>query len=468
MIRRRQSLQARLTLTYAFALAAGLVLFAVVSLAAIDETLKTTLDARLGTASRGFVATLSVRRGDLALADDTNHRLLTILGVQLNGGVLLADGRVPIASAIIPSVVRRVAAEATGADPVYATVYVGGSPLRVIAVPIPKLEPVHGTALIWRASDFIGDYKRIAAIVFGGAILAIVTAVMTVGAAVARRGLAPLREMADLASEIEAHDLSRRLAVPSSEDELGTLCLAFNRMLDRLQSAFERQRQFTADASHDLRAPLAVIRAEIDLSLRRERTAEEYRASLVSIRAEIAELERLIEALLLVARTDAGIADLAEVDVDELAAESVRRMQTFAASRAIAIVANLQAHRVVSADPDVLERVLISLLHNAVKFARDGGRVALETTADDVRAILIVRDDGAGFTDEALAHAFDRFWRGDSARGRGGSGLGLAIAKTAVERWGGRIDLRNAPGGGGEVRIALPSIARSERVRLHA
>jgi two-component system heavy metal sensor histidine kinase CusS len=359
-------------------------------------------------------------------------------------------------SVIVPDAVARVAQRATGPTITYATVP-GEGGLRVAALPIAAGAgaPV-ATVVLWRPIDVIRDYERIAESILAVASLLIIAGALLAGSLIVRRGLRPLVTMAAAASEIEAHDLSRRLDNSEWDVELRDFAATFDRMLDRLQSAFGRQRQFTADASHDLRAPLAVMRAEVDLALARPRGRVADDATFRSIRDEVLELDRLLDTLLLAARADAGPLNATALDLAALAARATDRLAPFALSRSVRIVNTIGASAYIIGDADVLERVVISLLHNGIKFSPPNGTVSL-SVLDSTRTVsLIVRDEGPGFSEAALKYAFDRFWKDDSARGRSGTGLGLAIAKSAVERTGGSILIRNVRAGGAEIETVFP------------
>lgn len=454
-LRPSRSLTARLTITYALALAVGLIVFAGLSLASIDEVLKSTLDSRLGVAARAFVASLTIEDGKVRSDFATRARLRRILSPQQNGAIFGAHGQIIMQSGVAPPGAREVPPGMPD-TPTYMTIPGNGVPVRVVVAMVPDAPQT--TVVLWRPIDFIADYKRIASITFGVAILVIVTIAIWIGGFVTRRGLAPLRNIALVASEIEARDLTSRLPV-EGEDELGQLSAAFNRMLDRLALAFAQQRRFMTDASHELRAPLAIIRTELDLVLRRQRDPAEYRAAIESIRTEIAHLDALIDVLLLMARSEEGLSTMREVDVAQFARSAIRRMERFANAKGIAITEHIPEGVVGFAEPEVLERILVSLLHNAIKFGRDRGAIDIVVEQQGDALNIAVRDDGPGFSSEAQAHAFDRFWRDESVGTAGGSGLGLAIAKSAIERWGGRIALCNRTDGGGEISITLPASA---------
>jgi signal transduction histidine kinase len=445
------SLCKRLTVTVTLVLAAGLTILSLFSLFAIDQTLRTTLDSRLATTERAFVATAKGR----ALSPSVQRRLLAVFGVQQNGALIADDGAVLMQSADVPEVVLAEARKNGGTTPQFFTA-VKGTSIRGIAETLRLSNGRSVIALLWRPLDVVGDYESIAAITFGlsgFAVLAITSLMMQ---RIMRRGLQPLRSIATVASEIEAHDLSRRVAGSAWDVELQELAATFDRMLDRLESAFRRQRQFTADASHELRAPLAVIRAEIDLALRGSRDREADHDAFASIREEVQALEGLIDALLVAARADGGTVRLQRVDLCDVWTRIAQRVRPFASAHDVTINGVVSTDTIV-ADPDILGSVLLSLLHNAVKFSPPGGTVRIQAKPVGRTVTLTILDDGKGFSATALDRAFDRFWRDDPARGRDGAGLGLAIAKAAMERMGGSISIANAAPQGALVTLMLPA-----------
>jgi signal transduction histidine kinase len=448
------SLRRRLTITYTAALAVGLSIFAVVSLATIDQNLKSTLDARLGTTVRALAATAAGRVGRSKLDPTIVRRLFGELGIQQNGAIVESGGKVVLQNGVVPDAVLRFVRADTGSAVTYATVP-GSGGLRVAGARVAG-PGVAATVVVWRPIDVIADYERIALVTLAATSLVIILAAFAAGTLIVERGLQPLRAMTLVASEIEAFDLTRRLDNGDWDDELRTFARTFDRMLDRLDSAFQRQRQFTADASHDLRAPLSVMRAEADLALARARRPDFDEASFESIRDEVVELDRLLEGLLLSARADAEPFQPKPIDLVGLAARASGRLQPFALSRSVHIANAVEASPPISGDAEILERMLMSLLHNGIKFSPENGTVSLCVRASADAVSLIVRDEGPGFSNDALEFACDRFWKGDTARGRGGTGLGLAIAKSAVERVGGSIAIRNTHDGGAEVETSFP------------
>lgn len=453
---RARSLRTRLTIAYATALVVGLVVFAVVSDVLLDRAFKVLVDQRLrSTAAAAAAITDSTQSGQF---DENDQRQFArIIGVKLDGALIRSDGTILITSAAaVPVEVRALARSDRARMETLTPAAPGWERIRVAVAPLVS-GAQHGVAVTWRADDPIEDIDRPATIAFAIAIPVIVVLAAIAGWMITKRGLAPLTSIANLASDIEASDLTRRLRAPKGDDELGRLCATFDRMLDRLQAAFERQRRFTADASHELRAPLSVIRAEADLALRKPRDGAEYRHALEAIAGETGRLESLIGDLLVAARADeGGASNTMLVNFSASAREAAGRLQSVADAKGVRLSTSIQPDLTVFADPESLSRVPIVLLDNAVKFAPAGGNVHLRVERSAASALLSVHDDGPGFSEAGLARATSRFWRENSARGRSGSGLGLAIARAIVEQTGGSISLANAPSGGAEITVRIP------------
>ena len=285
------------------------------------------------------------------------------------------------------------------------------------------------------------------------------------GRKLAAAALRPTGEITAQAEAISAGTLSERITAHADVDEFTRLVTVLNRMLDRLDQAFQVQRLFTADASHELRAPLTVLKGDIDVTLKRERTAEEYRETLVRCREEVERLARLATDLLVLARSDASLPleHVAEVELRGLVNRVLARFQPAAAARQVRLVSESE-EVVVRGDERLLDRIVTNLLDNAVKYTRPGGTVRIELSRDG-NAVLTVGDEGPGIRPEHVPRLFVRFFRGDPARRRDeGTGLGLAIAKAGAEAHGGRLEfLGNAPGA--VFRLMLPLAAAATDAR---
>ena len=434
----------------------ALVAFALLALTVVDRAQRSALDAQLESTARALGIVGDVDAGVLTVDVKDRQQFATIAGTKVDSAIYSPQGDVLVSNDETRA--RALAGLATRSAPrTYADVNALGEDLRVFVQPMPASGVRVGTTLTWRNVAAIGALDRTVALAFALAIPLLVALAVVAGGEIARRGLAPVDRIATLASEIEAQDLSRRLALPARTDELGRLGATFDRMLDRLQAAFVRERRFTSDASHELRAPLSVIRAEADLALRRDRSPEEYRRALEAIASEADALEALTRDLLAAARGESRADDIrGEVDLSIVASAVVQRMSSIAGARNVRVDGSAAERAVVGGNRVLIERAVLSVVHNALKYSPEAGSVEISIARNDPSAELTIRDDGPGFSALALERGFDRFWRDDEARAREGSGLGLSLAKTIVERYGGTIVLANAEPHGAIVRMTFP------------
>jgi heavy metal sensor kinase len=256
--------------------------------------------------------------------------------------------------------------------------------------------------------------------------------------------------------------LRERLFVPKDEDEIARLARAFNELLDKLESAHGTQQRFLADASHELRTPLTVLRGEIEVALRRERPADEYREVLESSREEIERLARLTENLLSLARSDAGEGLVTREAIDLAAlCERVREsMKAAAEEKRIQLAVDGPEALFVNGDADALERVCLNLVENAIRYSPAGESVTLRAVHGNSEVVLSVTDTGPGIGAEHLPHLFERFYRVDKARSRehGGAGLGLAIVEALVKAHGGSVAVSSVVGRGTTFTVRLPLV----------
>jgi two-component system, OmpR family, sensor kinase len=277
------------------------------------------------------------------------------------------------------------------------------------------------------------------------------------GYLIASGAVRPLRRMARTAAEVDGGDLSHRIRARGTRDEVRVLADAFDRMLDRLEDAFARQRGFVSDASHELRTPLTVIRGQLEvLGRQSDVTAADVRRVEGLVRTEIVRMERLVEDLLLLARADEGrLVRPESLDVDLFLGELWDGL-SLTAGRDFGL-RGLPGGTIV-ADPDRVAQVVANLVRNAVEHTEDGGKVVLDTSVRGGALEVAVEDDGPGIPPAHRDRVFDRFHRTDEGRARkaGGAGLGLAIARAIVEAHGGTITAGEAPGGGARVAFTLP------------
>jgi heavy metal sensor kinase len=274
-----------------------------------------------------------------------------------------------------------------------------------------------------------------------------------------RRVLAPVDQLTTAAVRISANRLSERVHVPAHADELGRLAVAFNSMLQRLEHSFQQMQQFTADAAHELRTPLAVLRNEADVALRSPRSPDEYRKVLENQLEEVERMTRLADQLLFLCREDADIPTPAPpISVGSFVAELVDDLQPLAQERGLDLAcAPLPACRV-AIDPDRLRRLFCNVLENALKYTPAGGAVSVSGTCCTDAVEIVVADTGVGVSPELVPRLFQRFYRVPATRlDAAGSGLGLAICEAIVARQGGRISIDSRPGTGTRVLVTLPT-----------
>jgi len=271
--------------------------------------------------------------------------------------------------------------------------------------------------------------------------------------------LRPIGEISAAADQIAGGDRARRISLQETGSELGQLATVLNRTFDRLDHAFAQQVQFTADASHELRTPLSVILTQVQLALSRERSGPQYRESLGICQRSAERMRTLINALLDLARLDAGGFDLtlAECDLQRVANEALELVAPLAEQTGAVLRSSVDSVRV-KADGAKLGQVMVNLLQNAMQHNGRGVEVFLSLQSKEGYALLRVADNGAGIPAEALPRLFDRFYRVDKSRSSatGGSGLGLAICKALVEAHGGSIRVESRLGEGTEFQVLLP------------
>src|SRR5215472_2826795 len=280
----------------------------------------------------------------------------------------------------------------------------------------------------------------------------------------ARKSLAPVVAMSSQAGRIGAANLHERLAVENDRDELGHLARSFNGLLDRLAESFDRQRRFMADASHELRTPVAILRGESEVALsQHERSAEEYRESLGVLHHEAERLTRIVEDLFTLTRADAGQYPLQARDLylDELIMECVHSARTLAQAKKISLTFDHSLESPIRADESLLRRMLLNLLDNAIKYTPDFGRITVACRHSDQEYAVSIADTGMGIPAELRPRIFERFFRADKARSRsesdgGGAGLGLAISRWIAEAHQGRLELTRSDSTGSTFTAYLP------------
>ena len=279
-----------------------------------------------------------------------------------------------------------------------------------------------------------------------------------------RRALEPVDQIIQDSRSIGHSNLSRRLMVPQTGDELQRLSETLNEMIDRLDAAFERVTRFTADASHELRSPVAFIRTTAEFALLQPRDAAVYRSAMADMHGEAERMTELIEDLLTLARADSGASEfsMSSLDLRDPLQQACAQAAACASCKGIRFAAQVPDRAIpVHGDFAALRRLFLIIIDNAIKYTPAAGRVDIQLSAMDAAAVVKVRDSGIGIAEDELSRIFERFYRSDKARQResGGSGLGLSIARCIADGHGAQIEVESKLGAGSSffVRIAQAS-----------
>jgi heavy metal sensor kinase len=451
------SIRLRLTAWYVLTLAIALGAVALALVLVFRTAMEQQLDDELAARAAQVVSTLQSEGSGLALQGQAGDESLVVGGEFV--GLYDPSGRLVDSSAPPPQAAAAIANFAVGSTTTRSqSLASGGEHLRVRAVPVVEGGRRLGTVAIVRSLTPIDAAERQLLGILGLALPLAVTIAAVGGYVLAYRALRPVEQLRRAAEDYGAKDLSRRLAPRElRDDELGRLARTLDAMLDRVAAAVEQQRRFTGDASHELRTPIATILADASLSLERARSGDEQRATIARIGTEAARMTRMVEGLLVLARSDARSAPRAseQVDLRAMLVASVDRATPRASERDVRIATRVERGLVVADHDGGLERVFDNLLDNAVRYAPGGSTVEIEAAARDGMVRVTVSDHGPGVQPEERTRVFERFHRGPGASGPG-AGLGLAIARAIVDAHGGRIAATETSGGGATFVVELP------------
>jgi len=340
-----------------------------------------------------------------------------------------------------------------------------GEGLRLLAVPVdlgppgptPSIPP--SLLIIARSTKQIDQALHGLVRTFAIAIPLALALAAGGGIFLARRALKPVDKIAQTAQKIGESDLSQRINV-NTKDELGRLAVTLNEMIERLEKAFQHQKQFTSDASHELRTPLAVIEAESTLALRKERPPNDYRQSLETVSREARQMSSLIDQLLTLARADAGKEqwNFTEVELGKLINNLSTDVEVLCQEKGISFQSGQTQGLVVKGDEARLRELFMNILDNAIRYTPAPGTVSLSLRRQGKMALVTITDTGIGIPAKDIPFIFERFYRVDKSRSRsgGGSGLGLAICWHIAEAHGGKIEVKSQVGTGSTFSIWLP------------
>jgi len=477
------TLRARLTLWYTVLLAVPLIAFAAASYVVVERTLERRTDVFIDDALTAFARELfAERRASMSVVQAMQTAVTEVKFRDLNIAILDSAGRLVVMnatggtseelstsrrpSASVEQQLLIVVRQRDLAEPQALTVHGTTDAYRILSRPLPVDDQrftLTGAYSLADIEDVLSQLRDLFLVAIPGLLL--VSALG--GSALARRSLAPVAAMSAQAAVISASNMHERLPVGGG-DELVGLARVVNGLLDRLEDSFDQQRRFVTDASHELRTPTAVVRTEADVTLSRDHRSEaEYRESVTVIRDAAQRLTRIVDDLFLLSRADSGhlVMRREPLYLEELVQEAARAVRSVASERGV----DIALHDVVEAphigDADLLGRLLLNLLDNAIKHSPRGGTVDVAMRLHGAHCEVRVGDTGPGIPPEAAARIFERFYRVDSARSRtetsvtSGAGLGLAITRRIAEMHHGSVELALSRPGRTEFVVTLPVAA---------
>lgn len=481
----RTSVRARLTLWHTAAVAVVLATFALGTYGFLVQSAARLVDRSLADDARAFVEVWVAERAEhdtsahaaaADAADEFRSRDRRVLVYDRVGLLVAASDSDPLLPGLPAAALRTLhrspfaatARAATPGAPAHATLgtddtwvrmaavhtAVGGEPFTIVLLASLRAQEEAREAYV--EALLVAIPLALAAAALGGYVLA-------------RASLDPVARITTHAEQISATNLHERLTAPNPHDELGRLAGVLNGLLARLERAFEQQRQFMADASHELRTPVTVFRSAADIALSQPTRPEaDYRETLTVVSGEGRRLTRLVDDLFLLARADSGEQPVRpeSLDLGELLAGAAQAARALAAGRGVRVTYGATDEAPLVADGALLTRLVMNLLDNAIRHTPRGGTVRLSLTRERSAYRIDVQDSGPGVPAAARPHVFDRFYRADAARARGpgadhdgstGAGLGLAIVRWVAEAHGGSVQLEESGTAGARFAVRLPA-----------
>ncbi len=427
----------------------------------LSHSLHTAIDNTLSLSAEQTAAGLNIDNGHIIISeqnalDETGSEAFTTGGLTLI--VLSKDNT--ILQATGPLRTHPDPIQTSGTQGVFVTLTENdaSAPIRVYVLPVLDDTQVVGWVQAMQSLANVEDslQRLLTALLLGGGTLSVLAGF--IGYFLATRALAPIDDITFAARRISTADLTERLNLRDTGDEVSRLASTFNEMLDRLETGFKRERQFTSDASHELRTPLTAMQAILSLVREGERPVLEYRQALDDLAGETDRLRGLVEDLLKLARGDLYQTEVRElVDLSTLLYDVSDSLRPLAEAKGLSLSCDAPPNLTLMGDRDGLIRLFVNLLDNAIKFTERGKVIVTGRNEVDMLCVEIA-DTGTGITAEHMTHIFDRFYRVETARSSGGSGLGLAIAQQIAQVHGGDIEVESTPNAGTKFTVRFPQM----------
>ena len=362
----------------------------------------------------------------------------------------------------VPISVQTLQAASKGRTTFDTVQVMGKYPLRVITMPIIENGRMAGIVQVGSSLEGVEDALHQLLLIL---LIAVPTALLFASAGglfLANKALRPVDDITQIARRIGTGDLRQRIRIKQVNDELGRLASTFNEMIAKLEGSFRRVKRFTADASHELKTPLTILRGEVEVGLKKKRTLKEYQRILTSNLEEVSRMSRIVDDLLILSRADMGelTMEREEVDLSSLAQEVWEGLQILAQERGVQLKFMDDGFTKVEGDPLFLRQLILNLTENGLKYTPFGGEVELKVKGDQDEGVvrIFVSDTGVGIAKKDLKRIFDRFFRADKARSRetGGTGLGLSICQWIAKAHEGQIAVESKVGKGSTFAVTLP------------
>lgn len=464
------TIRTKLTFWYVSLLTVSLLVFGGVFSYSLLKIFMYRIDSQISSVANMMVHTVIKPSGQLFLPQEFDIILERFFGIRTagnyiqvldpHGTVVAKSSNLETFSLPIPRATY-MAALHEGSTSFEIVKSVGRYPIRLVTKPIIlKERGLVGIVQVGSSLESVQEVFHSFLYIFIPGMFASIIVASAVGWFLARKALQPVTEITKLAQRIGAENLSERLNISVSHDEIGMLATTINGMIERLENSFKQIKQFTADASHELKTPLTILKGEMEIALRSKDDMEHMREALTSSLEEIDRMSSIVMNLLDLAKMDVekGALPMVPVSIDRVLAERFEHFRRSAANKGIELVLTCSVPAVVTGDSVRLSQLLANLIDNAVKYTARGGRVELSLDIEGAEAVIRVKDTGMGIPAEDIPYLFDRFYRVNQARSgdEGGAGLGLSICREIALAHGGTITVASEPGFGTTFTATLP------------
>ncbi|OGP53921.1 MAG: hypothetical protein A2Y65_01695 [Deltaproteobacteria bacterium RBG_13_52_11] len=428
----------------------------------VDNKIKTMAEIVVSSARSPFGAGTSITDLDQIMTERFGIRPLGRFIQILDESGKVGGRSTNLRDMQIPISVQTLTAASKGKTTFETVQVMGKYPLRVVTMPITENERMVGIVQVGSSLEGVEEALHELLIILLIAVPAALLFASAGGLFLANKALRPVDEITQIARRIGSGDLNQRIRIKRVNDELGRLASTFNEMIAKLERSFRQVRRFTADASHELKTPLTILRGEVEVGLKKKRGMKEYQRILASNLEEISRMSRIVDDLLTLSRADMGELTMVheEIKLSSLAREVWEDLQILAQGKGVQLNFMDDGFTTVEGDPLFLRQLILNLTENGLKYTPSGGKVQLKVEGDRDQGVvrIFVSDTGVGISQKDLKRVFDRFFRVDQARSRetGGTGLGLSICQWIVHAHEGQIAVESKVGKGSTFTVTLP------------